>query len=240
MNSTIVLIPARYQSTRFPGKPLSLIKGKSMIQRVFENVASSGFESAVVTDDARIEEHVAKFNGKVLRVDDNVPSGTERIAIALERFYENKYKFAINVQGDEPLLKGDTLKKLVKFHQENQTYGVTTLYRKRFDKEIENPDIVKIALSDTSGECLYFSRSGIPYDRDKEGRVWYQHIGVYCYQAEVLKKFTTLEQTSLEKCEKLEQLRALENKIKIGAIEVDYDLIGVDRLEDIKLVEKFL
>ncbi len=241
--SVIILIPARYGSSRFPGKPLAKIKNISMIERVFKNCELSGYETAVVTDNNEIEAHVLGFGGKVVRVDDDVPSGSERIALAYDRFYKNKNpKLVINVQGDEPLLKGDVLKKLAEFHLSSQ-YELTTLVRERSskDEDFKNPNVVKALFVPASGECLYFSRQSIPFDRDGgKDYSWYQHIGVYSYTPDALLSFVKLPLGKLEDLEKLEQLRALENKMRIGAVKTNQKLIGVDVPEDIKKVEGVL
>lgn len=239
----VVLIPARFSSTRFPGKPLAMIAGKSMIQRVFENCKLSGLECAVVTDDDRIEEHVHSFGGKALRVDDDVPSGSERIALAFERYYKDKnFEIVINVQGDEPLLDGAILNELAKFHSESE-FEMATLIRPRSSKEedFSNPNVVKAVFSHESQRCLYFSRASLPYSRDKiADYTWYHHIGVYSYKAHALEAFVKLKESHLERMERLEQLRALENGMRIGAVVSDQKLVGVDIPEDIKKVEEVL
>lgn len=240
MASVVILIPARFASSRFPGKPLALIAGKSMIQRVYENCHASGFETAVVTDHDGIEQHVKEFGGKVLRIDDDVPSGSERIALAYERFLKEKNPdLVINVQGDEPLLKGDVLKELAEFHMKSD-YEITTLIRERSvkDEDFKNPNVVKAVWSSISNQCFYFSRQSLPYDRDG-GREypWYQHIGVYSYRPKALTSFVKLPMSRLEDLEKLEQLRGLENGMRIGAVLTTQKLIGVDVPEDVKKVE---
>lgn len=240
---TVVLIPARYNSSRFPGKPLALIAGVSMIERVYKNCKLSGFECAVVTDDDRIEEHVKNFGGKVLRVDDDVPSGSERIALAFERYYKNKdVEIIINVQGDEPLLNGEVLHELASFHAKSP-YEIGTLIRPRSSDEndFQNPNVVKAVYSEESQKCLYFSRASLPYSRDQlVAHKWYQHIGVYSYKASALESFVKLSESPLEVMERLEQLRALENGMSIGAVVAGQRLIGVDVPEDIKKVEEVL
>jgi 3-deoxy-manno-octulosonate cytidylyltransferase (CMP-KDO synthetase) len=240
MASVVILIPARFASSRFPGKPLALIKNKSMIERVFTNCQASGFKTAVVTDNDEIEKHVLAFGGNVIRVDDDVPSGSERIALAYQRFFEQeKAELVINVQGDEPLLKGDVLKELADFHL-NSLYAITTLIRERKSSEddFKNPNVVKAVWSDSSKQCFYFSRQSLPFDRDGGKEFpWYQHIGVYSYRPEALVKFVKLPVSKLEDLEKLEQLRALENGYSIGAILTTQKLIGVDVPDDIKKVE---
>lgn len=240
MATVVVLIPARFGSSRFPGKPLAKISGVSMIQRVFKNCQDAGFKTAVVTDNDEIESHVKGFGGVVVRVDDDVPSGSERIALAYQRFYqEDKVDLVINVQGDEPLLKGDVLKELAEFHLKSN-YPIATLLRERESQEedFKNPNVVKAVWSSSSKQCLYFSRQSLPYDRDgNKSYSWYQHIGVYSYRPEALLNFVKLPVSRHEDLEKLEQLRALDNGYSIGAILTNQKLIGVDVPEDIKKVE---
>lgn len=240
MSKAVVLIPARFGSSRFPGKPLAMIAGKSMIERVYRNCLDSGFECAVVTDHSEIEEHVKSFNGKVLRVDDDVPSGSERIALAFQRHFQSSApELIINVQGDEPLLNGQVLKELADFHL-NSNYDITTLIRPRHSSEQDftNPNVVKAVWSEVSGQCLYFSRQSLPYDREgKRDFSWFQHIGVYSYRSQALLKFVKLPMSKLEDLEKLEQLRAMENGFSIGAVKTIQKLIGVDVPDDIQKVE---
>lgn len=240
MASIVVLIPARFASSRFPGKPLTMIKGQSMVERVYNNCKSSGFECAVVTDNQEIAEAVKKFGGSVIRVDDDVPSGSERIALAYERFFQDRSPdLVINVQGDEPLLKGKVLKELAEFHL-NSSFDITTLLRERSSKEeaFKNPNIVKAVWSPVSKQCLYFSRQSLPFNRDGgQDHTWYQHIGVYSYRPEALSRFVKLPLSRLEDLEKLEQLRALENQMTMGGILTSQELIGVDVPEDVKKVE---
>ena len=240
MASVVVLIPARFGSSRFPGKPLAKISGRSMIERVYSNCKMSGFKTAVVTDNDSIEAHVKSFAGVVLRVDDDVPSGSERIALAYQRFFQDsKADLVINVQGDEPLLKGEVLKELAEFHIKS-SYSITTLLRERqaSEEDFKNPNVVKALWSEKTKQCMYFSRQSVPYDRDG-GRdySWYQHIGVYSYRAEALLDFVKLPMSKLEDLEKLEQLRALENGYSLGAILTTQKLMGVDVPEDIRKVE---
>lgn len=240
MARVVILIPARFASSRFPGKPLVAILGKSMIQRVFTNCKMSGFPTYVVTDHDEIEEHVKSFGGNVLRVDDDVPSGSERIALAYERFLKkDNPELVINVQGDEPLLGGAILKDLADFHLKS-SFSIATLLRERSTKEedFKNPNVVKAVYSPVSKQCLYFSRQSLPYDRDG-GRdySWYHHIGVYSYRPEALSAFVKLPLARLEDLEKLEQLRALENQMTLGAILTKEKLIGVDVPDDVKKVE---
>lgn len=243
----LILIPARYASTRFPGKPLATIAGKSMIQRVFENCLSTGMESCVVTDDERIEAHVRSFGGNVCRIDDDVPSGTERIQLAYERYFSNKnFDFVINVQGDEPLLKGEVITRLRDFHSQS-SFDVTTLVRKisRLEGEFFDTNKVKVVFSEGSGRCHYFSRASIPHVRDDKAEIrenshWFFHIGVYSYRPSALKKFCQAPAGYYENLEKLEQLRGLDIGLSYGAIPMTDFLAGVDTPEDLKKLEGVL
>jgi 3-deoxy-manno-octulosonate cytidylyltransferase (CMP-KDO synthetase) len=237
MRKSIVLIPARFGSSRFPGKPLAEILGIPMIVRVAQNFLANGLEVAVVTDDSRVEECLNEHNLKVLRVDDDVISGSERIALALERYYGNQsFEFVVNVQGDEPLLRLESVLDLINFHEKNPHFEITTFYKNRNELKLKNdPNSVKIVMSENN-LCHYFSRSPIPFGEE----VWKQHVGVYCYKVKALKDFVLLAPSKLEVVERLEQLRALENMMKIGAIEIKEELIGVDTPEDISRVEKIL
>jgi 3-deoxy-manno-octulosonate cytidylyltransferase (CMP-KDO synthetase) len=237
----LILIPARYESSRFPGKPLYPIKGKPMIHYVVENCIDSGFDYAVVTDSLEIEKSVKSIGGVVVRVDDDVVSGSVRIALAYERFYQDKvYDLVINVQGDEPLLKSSTIKELAKYHLESD-FDIATIVRQRKTSEddFQNPNVVKCIKSNIEGRCLYFTRASAPFHRD-DSDDWFQHIGVYSYRPTSLQKFNSYEVSYLENKEKLEQLRALENGMSIGAMKITHTLLGVDTPEDVKRVEGVL
>lgn len=242
MSNCLILVPARFGSSRFPGKPLAKIHQKTMIEYIIENCQNTGFDWAIVTDNDEIEAKVNSCQGNVIRVDDDVATGSERIALAYMRFYsEKKYSYIINVQGDEPLLVADAIKTLAKSHEQSP-YDIYTAVKKRLmtEDDFQNPNVVKCVKSTVNGQCLYFSRSSIPYDRSAETGHWLQHIGLYSYRPEALLKFVDLPVSEIENSEKLEQLRALENGMTIGAVELDIKLIGVDTPEDIKKVEEVL
>lgn len=240
MSQAVVLIPARFQSSRFPGKPLAPIAGKSMIERVYTNAKTAGFPCYVVTDDERIEAAVKAFGGQCLMVKDDVPSGSERIALAHQRFLKDGVDFVVNVQGDEPLLKGEILKELVAFHAQSK-FDLTTLVRPRTRSEADwqNPNVVKAVIGEGQ-RCLYFSRGSVPFQRDGQSAPWFHHIGVYCYRPQALQAFVKFPLGKLEDLEKLEQLRALENGLSIGALATTQKLIGVDVPEDVRRVEEAL
>lgn len=247
----LILIPARYQSSRFPGKPLALITGISMIKRVLTNMSgiesdNIEFEAFVVTDDERVEKHIKEFSQNVVRVDDDVISGTLRIELAYSRFFKNKnYDLIINVQGDEPLLLKEEILNLAKFHLDSP-FDIATMVKKNvgFDELFFDPNKVKAVISEIDGRAFYFSRSPIPFKRDNvsdlKNDYWYLHVGVYSYRPQALFHFSKCNESRLESLEKLEQLRALENGLSIGAIETKSVLVGVDSPADIAVVEKLL
>ena len=249
----LILIPARFASSRFPGKPLTEINGQSMIQLVLTNCSKAldteiEFEAHVVTDDGRIEQHVKTFSNNVVRVDDDVNSGTLRIQLAYERFFKNKnFDLVINVQGDEPLLNAEDLIALAKFHlKSNFDIGTMVLKKFHFDQDFHDPNKVKAVISEEDGRALYFSRAPIPFKREAKTAFnvltdfWYLHVGVYSYYPNALIKFAQSKESHLENLEKLEQLRALGIGLSIGAVETKSLLIGVDHLDDVKKVEEVL
>ncbi len=238
MANILILAPARYESSRFPGKPLALINNRPMIHYVVENCRRTGFDYAMVTDDQRIQESVESIQGNIVRVDDAVTTGSARIAIAYDRYFsQKKYDLIINVQGDEPMLKPDFIEEIAKAHLESQ-FDIYTAVRKREKSESDftNSDVVKCVWSEVTNQALYFSRSSIPFTKNTDG-FWFQHIGVYSYRPECLLRFNKLPSSKLELEENLEQLRALENAMTIGALEIKQKLIGVDRPEDIEKVQ---
>ncbi len=247
----LILIPARFASTRFPGKPLAEILGVSMIKRVLTNCLNAQaphfeFDAFVVTDDQKVEDHVKAFSPNVVRVDDDVISGTLRIELAYVRFFKNKnYDLIINVQGDEPLLDSEDLVRLAKFHLES-SYDIGTLVKKQMglSGDFLDPNKVKVAMSEENGKAFYFSRASIPFKRDTnsdaQNDYWFLHIGVYSYRPSALSKFSSHKETRLENLEKLEQLRALEIGLSIGALQTESFVIGVDVPSDIKKVEEVL
>ena len=207
-----------------------------------EGDSAPKFDVAVVTDNQEIEDHVNAFGGKAIRVDEDVPSGTERIFIGWQRYFKDlNYDLIINVQGDEPLLRGTDLIEIANFHL-NSDFHVTTLVHKETDmEEIKNPNRVKVVWTPTNGHCFYFSRAPIPFDRDGDQlKEWFLHIGVYSYRPEALELFCRHPHAHYEEVEKLEQLRALEVGLRIGAMETERQLIGVDVPEDVKKLEGVL
>lgn len=244
----IAIIPARYASTRFPGKPLAVLCGKTVIERVYTQVSTLIEDVYVATDDDRIYNAVTNFGGKVVMTSTNHKSGTDRIEEAIEKICDETGKtfdVVINVQGDEPFIQKSQIETVMKCF-DDATTQIATL-GKPFGESldaIKNPNSPKIAVS-LQGFALYFSRSVIPYCRGKEETEWptsypyLKHIGLYAYRREVLREVTQLPQSPLEKAESLEQLRWLENgyKIKVGL--TDVETIGIDTPEDLQRAEEF-
>ncbi|MBR2456505.1 MAG: 3-deoxy-manno-octulosonate cytidylyltransferase [Bacteroidaceae bacterium] len=243
----IGIIPARYASTRFPAKPLAVLGGKPVIQRVYEQVSGIFDEAYVATDDERIEAAVKAFGGKVVMTSPNHKSGTDRCYEAFTKV-GGGYDVVVNIQGDEPFIQPSQLE-AVKACFQDPTTQIATLV-KPFTADdgfvsLENVNSPKVVVN-ANMNALYFSRSIIPYQRnaDKQdwlaGHTYYKHIGLYAYRAEVLKEITSLPQSSLELAESLEQLRWLENgyTIKVGVTQVE--TIGIDTPEDLERAEEFL
>ena len=249
----LILIPARYGSSRYPGKPLAMIAGKSMIEWVYAHAAAVqnaawDVQVRVVTDDDRIATAVEKFGGKVCRVDDQVSTGTERIYLAYQRYFagpakhagDNKIALIVNLQGDEPLLTAQDLKSLIEFGLTSRFPLATMVQKKEAGPEFYDINRVKVIYSPLDGACHYFSRAAIPAVRDGQIDFWYLHVGVYAFRPEALEKFCSAPKSYYEEREKLEQLRALENGISIGAVNITTPLHSVDCPADLAVVERSL
>jgi len=236
----VAVIPARFASTRFPGKPLADIDGRPMIEHVYRRAQASPVVSRVIvaTDDLRIATTVIGFGGNVRLTRPDHQSGTDRLAEVAQSL---TCDVVVNVQGDEPLLDPRAIGQVVAPFSD-PAVDVATLYHRIHDPaELTNPNIVKVVL-DRAGFALYFSRAPIPHARDPRGG-WpplYRHIGVYAYRRSALLVLASLDQTPLERAESLEQLRALEHGIRIKAVETSYDSIGVDTPEDLEQVRRLL
>lgn len=241
------IIPARYASTRFPAKPLAMLGGKTVIQRVYEQVAGVLDDVYVATDDVRIEAAVKVFGGKVVMTSVDHKSGTDRCYEACTKI-GGDYDVVVNIQGDEPFIQPSQLE-AVKACFDDPTTQIATLV-KPFTADngfeaLENTNSPKVVLNKNMN-ALYFSRSIIPYQRNVEKKDWlvghtyYKHIGLYAYRVEVLKEITSLSQSSLELAESLEQLRWLENGYTIKAGITDAETIGIDTPQDLEHAEQFL
>jgi 3-deoxy-manno-octulosonate cytidylyltransferase (CMP-KDO synthetase) len=240
---SVVIIPARYQSTRFEGKPLANICGKPMIQWVYENSKKAGKISHVViaTDDGRIAEAARAFGGEVIMTSDQNRSGTDRVAEAAEKMGLSSKDIIVNVQGDQPLIDPRCLDDVVRPFSKDPQVGMSTLAFKIVRKEeITNPKDVKVTF-DQKGFALYFSRSPIPFGRDHSADFeTFKHLGIYAYTRQYLDIFRNLPEGRLEQIEKLEQLRALEHGHKIRVVVTRYDSPEVDVAEDIERIEQIL
>ncbi len=233
---TAAVIPARYGSTRFPGKVLAELCGKPMIQWVYEKAAASIADEVIIaTDEPKVAKVVEGFGGRAVMTSPNHPSGTDRISEAVQGL---DCDIIINVQGDEPLIPTSVIDGLIRKMQEDASIEMGTVAVPRLRSEIENdPNKVKVVF-DERNFALYFSRSMLPYLREggKDTKT-YLHWGIYAYRREILDRFVRLPEGRLESCEKLEQLRALENGIRIYVMLSDLESIGVDTPEDLKRAE---
>lgn len=240
----IAIIPARYASTRFPGKPLAMLGEKSVIQRVYEQVTKQ-LPACVATDDERIYEHVKSFGGHAVMTRTDHKSGTDRIEEAVEKLQlakefeiDDNNTVIVNVQGDEPFIQPEQIQALCECFNDPTTDIATLGIKFKTLEAIKNPNSPKIIL-DNMGFAMYFSRSVIPYVRGKEEAEWPQsfdflkHIGMYAYKRSILKEVTSLPQSSLEIAESLEQLRWLQNGYKIKVGETTQETIGIDTPEDL-------
>ncbi len=238
----IGIIPARYASTRFPGKPLALIHGKPMIQMVYEHVCEAGLDRmAVATDDERIAQCVRGFGGKVVMTRPDHPSGTDRCGEAAGVLQLDDEDVVVNIQGDEPAISAKEIQLLTSLFRAPEV-NIATLVRPFTDpEEANNPNMVKAVLSHNQ-KTLYFSRLPIPYVRDPQSfsPTYHQHLGIYAYRYATLKSIIQLAPSSLEQSEKLEQLRWLENGFDIYAATCDYQGIGIDTPEDLEKINTLL
>ncbi|MEJ5265942.1 MAG: 3-deoxy-manno-octulosonate cytidylyltransferase [Bacteroidales bacterium] len=241
----IGIIPARYASTRFPGKPLVDINGKSMIQRVYEQASKAIEHVVVATDDERILKHVEDFGGKVVMTSDKHRSGTDRCAEAIRKiqpdFPNMKFDVVINIQGDEPFIQPEQLRLLKSCFEED--ISIATLAKPiSLPDELFNPNVVKVIVN-RNNRALYFSRSVIPYQRNAEQSDWIysfqylKHIGIYAYKVAVLKEITQLSPSPLEIAESLEQNRWLENEYAIYVQTTNMETIAIDTPEDLEKIK---
>lgn len=256
----IAIIPARYASTRFPGKPLAILGGKSVIQRVYEQVSKQLDAAWVATDDQRILDHVRSWGGNAVMTSPDHKSGTDRIEEAMEKIEAagEMYDVVVNVQGDEPFIQPEQIAAVCKCFDDSQTQIATlgirfvpdgadraSVTKEEAWKRISNINSPKIVV-DNKGFAMYFSRSVIPFIRGKEMEEWadaypfMKHIGMYAYRRNVLKEITSLPQSSLEVAESLEQLRWLQNGYRIKVGETYTETIGIDTPEDLAKAQELL
>ncbi len=237
---TLGVIPSRYGAQRFPGKPLALIAGRSLVQRVYEQAAKAQRLDKVIvaTEDTRILEAVEAFGGDAMLTSPECAAGTDRVAEVARAV---DAELVLNIQGDEPLMRPEMIDQLVEGMQKDAGCVMGTLARKiSAPDQLTNPNVVKVVVAG-NGNALYFSRSQIPFVRDAgDTATFLKHLGIYAYRREFLMKFVALPVSPLEKAEKLEQLRALDNGFSIRVWITPHDSIGVDRPEDVTLVEEIL
>ncbi len=226
------VIPARYGSTRFEGKPLEIIHGKTMIEWVYKRSLSSKLDKIVVaTDDDRIVEVVKSFGGEVILTSRDHETGTDRIAEVAQNYRD--FDVIINVQGDEPLIESSMINSLITpFIEEPELKMATLKYKLDNMEDVNNPNIVKV-ICDKNDYAIYFSRNPIPFPRKLEISNYYKHIGVYAYKRDFVLDYAKMPQTPLEISESLEQLRVLENGYKIKVLETKHKVLGVDTPEDL-------
>lgn len=245
----IGIIPARYSSTRFPAKPLAILGGMTVIERVYRQVEALLDSVVVATDDERIFQKVESFGGKVVMTSTEHRSGTDRCYEALTKVGENDYDVVINIQGDEPFIQPEQIRAVMSCFENDGHTDIATLVKPFVLSDgieaLENPNSPKVVVGKNM-EALYFSRSVIPYLRGYDKSEWlarhtfFKHIGLYAYKANVLKEITKLAQTPLELAESLEQLRWLENGYNIKVAQTDIETIGIDTPEDLQKAEEFL
>lgn len=238
----IAIIPARFASTRFPGKPLALLGGKPMIEWVWNTVSQmDALDDAIVaTDDQRIADAVHAFGGHAVMTSSSHRSGTDRCGevINVLKRQGKEYDVVINVQGDEPFTRPEQLQKLIDCFEHRDVQIATLKKRITTDEELFSPNNVKV-ICDASGNAIYFSRQPLPYLRGTDPKDWltqtsyYKHVGIYAFRSDTLEKLVTLPQTQLELCESLEQLRWIENGYHIRVSETDASNIGIDTPEDL-------
>ena len=242
MRTIIAVIPCRYASTRFPGKPLAKICGVSMIERIVRRITDTPCISDVIvaTDDERIKNAVSSFGGKVMDTSLHHTCGTERVAEVARVLKLNESDIVVNIQGDQPLIHPESIEKVIEPLLEDPNLGMSTLAFPIVDeREITDPKDCKVVF-DQNGYALYFSRASIPWQRDpEEGDVtYYKHLGIYAYTHSFLQKFITWPMGRLEQIEKLEQLRTLEYGYRIGVRVFEHDSLEVDLPVDIERIEK--
>lgn len=229
------VIPARYASTRLPGKPLADIAGKPMIQRVYEQVSKAKNPALVIvaTDDQRVFDKVESFGGTALMTQPNHPTGTDRLAEVAS--HHQDIDVIINVQGDEPLIDADVIDQLAELFLEDADLQMATVASPLLEEEYDEPSAVKV-ICNKRGDAMYFSRSLIPYPRHAFINPPMKHVGIYAYRRQFLLDYAKMDPTPAEETESLEQLRALENGYAIRVIKTDKRFVGVDTPEDLERV----
>ena len=234
------VIPARFASSRFPGKALARLDSRSMLEHVWERVSMARYLSTVLiaTDDERIAAEARRFGARVIMTRSDHVSGTDRVAEVASAF-ENT-ELVVNIQGDEPLIDPAVIDAAVLPLLEEPAIPMGTLSKRIEDaREVSDPNVVKV-VTDRFGNAVYFSRATIPYMRDGGAGVWFKHIGLYVYRRDFLLRYPDMPVGPLERAEKLEQLRAVENGFRIRVVETDYESLGVDTPEDLERVQALI
>ncbi len=231
------VIPARFASTRFPGKALASLDGRPMIEHVWERASKSSYltDLVIATDDERIASVARRFGARVRMTSPHHPTGTDRLAEVASAIEASLY---VNIQGDEPLINPEAIDAAILPLTDEPELAMGTLRKKiDFADEVQNPNVVKV-VTNLAGDAIYFSRSAIPFERDgRDGLpVYYKHIGLYVYRRELLLKYPDLKVGPLEEAERLEQLRALENGFRIRVVDTEYESLGVDTPQDLERV----
>ena len=239
----IIVIPARYASTRLPGKPLIDIGGKSLLQRVYDGACRSKLSDGILiaTDDERIKKAALAFGAEVIMTDPALPSGTDRVFAAIQ---DKEADLVVNLQGDEPFIEPSIIDQLFSALEEGDVAMATLCCPITDESEYRNPNTVKVVL-DNSGFALYFSRSPIPYVKISKFKIQnskfvYKHIGIYGFTRSFLEQFVALPKSPLEETESLEQLRVLENGYRIKVLATDYNGFGIDTPDDLERARKLL
>ncbi|MBR5908272.1 MAG: 3-deoxy-manno-octulosonate cytidylyltransferase [Bacteroidales bacterium] len=249
MKEILAIIPSRYASTRLPGKPLALVGGIPMVVRTLRQAAKVFSDVCVATDDERIKETVEKWGGVAVMTSASHPSGTDRCLEAMKKYSAQtgrRFDVVVNVQGDEPFISTNQLEKLAKCFEDESVCLATIVKRATSVSELEDPNRPKVVI-DKDNNALYFSRNRIPYDRsgkitdeDLVKSPYYLHVGLYGYRSRTLEKICSMKESSLEKTEKLEQLRWLENGLKIRVAESNDKSYGVDTPEDLERLNRMI
>ena len=242
--TTICVIPARYASSRLPGKPLALIADKPMIQWVYQQAVKADKIDRVIvaTDHEKIKNAVESFGGEAVLTDPNLASGTDRVAATVQNIDAD---IVINLQGDEPFVEVELLNKMVSAFSDSNINMATPVRKIKSEEDLNDPNLVRVT-KDINNYALYFTRNVIPFLRDCTRDEWlknftyYKHVGIYAYRKEFLLKLTALPEGQLERAERLEQLRVLENGYKIFTVETDYDSISVDTPDDLERVNQLI
>ena len=231
---SLIVIPARYGSTRFPGKPLVKINGKEMVLHVYDRakMVKNALEVIIATDDIRIYDCAKKYGAKVEMTSSDIKSGTDRV---WEVAKNKSYEIIVNLQGDEPFIDTNVIEQTIEVLENDNEVDISTPVTKiKNIEEVNDPNIVKVVFNDKN-YAIYFSRASIPFYRDTNiDKKYYKHIGLYCFRKESLKKFVELPLSKLEKIEKLEQLRAIESGMRIKVFKTDYDSISIDTPSDLE------